>query len=123
MSTSRFVIQEHHAGRLHWDFRLELDGVLKSWAVPKGVPESPGIKRLAVEVEDHPLDYIDFEGIIPEGSYGAGEVLIWDKGTYELTERTPNKLSFKLHGNKLEGDYILIKTKGEKDWLLFKRSS
>ncbi len=95
--------------------------MLKSWAVPKGVPESPGIKRLAVEVEDHPLDYIDFEGVIPDGDYGAGQVLIWDKGTYTLNERSPNKLIFTLHGSKLTGEYILIKTKGEKDWLLFKR--
>lgn len=123
MSNPRFVIQEHHASRLHWDFRLELDGVLKSWAVPKGIPDTPGIKRLAVEVEDHPLDYIDFEGVIPEGNYGAGEVIIWDKGTYELTERTPGKLSFTLYGDRASGNYTLIKTKGEKDWLLFKRGS
>ena len=120
MKTSRFVIQEHHATRLHHDFRLELDGVLKSWAVPKGMPEEPGVRRLAVEVEDHQLDYIGFEGEIPEGEYGAGKVLIWDSGTYMLTERAEGKLQFTLSGRKLSGDYMLIKTRN-KDWLIFKR--
>jgi len=118
---AEFVVQEHHATRLHWDFRLELDGVLKSWAVPKGVPEEPGVKRLAVEVEDHPLDYIDFEGEIPEGEYGAGQVRIWDRGRYALTERGPGKLHFTLFGSRLSGDYVLARMRGGKDWLMFKR--
>lgn len=118
---SRFVVHKHQATHLHYDFRLELDGVLKSWAVPKGPPTEAGIRRLAVEVEDHPLSYIDFEGIIPEGFYGAGKVEIWDKGKYELLERKPAQLTFTLQGNKLKGDYVLIQLKG-KNWLLFKRA-
>lgn len=120
---SRFVVQEHHASHLHWDFRLEMEGVLKSWAVPKGIPLEVGVKHLAVEVEDHPVDYIDFEGEIPEGEYGAGIVKIWDKGTYELLEKKPDKISFFLRGEKLQGHYHLIKTKwqGRKNnWLIFK---
>lgn len=119
----RFVIQEHHASHLHWDFRLELGGVLKSWALPKGLPLKEGEKHLAVEVEDHPLDYIDFEGEIPEGKYGAGKVLIWDKGTYELLEEKEGKLKFSLSGDKAKGVYHLIRTNylpGKKSWLIFK---
>jgi DNA ligase D-like protein (predicted 3'-phosphoesterase) len=116
----KFVVQEHHATNLHWDFRLEIDGVGKSWAVPKGVPEEPNVRRLAIEVEDHPLDYFDFEGVLPEGTYGAGEVKFWDRGTFELTERGEGKLHFVLHGERLEGEYILTRT-GGKQWLLFKR--
>ena len=117
----RFVIQKHHATRLHYDFRLEMDGVLKSWAVPKGVPETQGIKRLAVEVEDHQLDYIDFEGEIEEGSYGAGKVEIWDNGTYILEEDVKGKkIVFALQGKKLKGNYALIHTK-DKNWIIFKR--
>jgi bifunctional non-homologous end joining protein LigD len=116
----KFVVQEHHARQLHWDFRLELDGVGKSWAVPKGVPEEPGVRRLAIEVEDHPLDYFDFEGVLPEGQYGAGEVKIWDSGTFTLIERGPGKLHFVLNGSRLQGEYILTNTNG-KQWLLFKR--
>jgi len=118
-----FVVQEHHATHLHWDFRLEEDGVLKSWAVPKGPPEESGIKRLAMQVEDHPLDYAGFEGTIPEGQYGGGTVKIWDKGTYEtvLREGKPGREVWRvaLKGTRLVGDYTLIHT-GEKNWLLFK---
>jgi DNA ligase D-like protein (predicted 3'-phosphoesterase) len=118
---SIFVVQEHHATHLHWDFRLAMDGALKSWAVPKEPPTVPGVKRLAVQVEDHPLDYADFEGEIPEGEYGAGSVKIWDRGTYEMKERTSDKLLFSLHGKKMKGEYYLIKFKkgGEKNWLFF----
>src|SRR5256712_13191433 len=106
MRPSRFLVQEHHARRIHWDFRLELDGVLKSWAVPKGPPVEPGIRRLAVQVEDHPLSYFGFEGIIPEG-YGAGEVKVWDKGVYALGLRELRKYHVFLKGQKLKGDYRL----------------
>jgi DNA ligase D-like protein (predicted 3'-phosphoesterase) len=116
---SRFVVQKHKATHLHYDFRLELDGVLKSWAVPKEPPTEPGIRRLAVAVEDHPVDYISFEGAIPKGEYGAGTVEIWDRGTFDLKERTEKALSFILHGNKLQGDYRLVNFK-EKNWLLFR---
>jgi len=119
----RFVVQRHHATHLHYDFRLEMDGVLKSWAVPKEPPTKPGIRRLAVMVEDHPLSYIDFEGIIPEGMYGAGKVEIWDKGTYTLKSRSTNKIEFTLHGDKLKGDYALIMFKGDKNWLLIKKKT
>ncbi len=118
-----FVVQEHHATHLHWDFRLEEDGVLKSWAVPKGPPEEVGIKRLAMQVEDHPLDYAGFEGTIPEGQYGGGTVKIWDKGTYEtvLREGKPGREVWRiaLKGKRLVGNYTLIHT-GERNWLLFK---
>ena len=116
---SRFVIHKHKATHLHYDFRLEMEGVLKSWAVPKGVPEEPGVKRLAVAVEDHPLDYIDFEGIIPESQYGAGRVEIWDSGEYELESIEKNKLVFILHGKKAKGRYAMIHT-NDKNWLIFK---
>ena len=115
----RFVVQEHHATRLHWDFRLELDGVLKSWAVPRGPPEEPGIRRLAVEVEDHPVDYITFEGQIPKGQYGAGSVEIWDKGFFKLKRRTDDIYEFWLEGKRLKGKYNLIRFK-DKNWLIFK---
>jgi len=118
----RFVVQEHKATHLHWDFRLEMDGVLKSWAVPKEPPTIPDVKRLAVQVEDHTLDYIDFEGPIPEGEYGAGTVKIWDSGTYELESRTPTRLTFRLMGMKMQGRYVLVQTGfgGQgKNWLLF----
>lgn len=119
-SSLRFVIQKHQATHLHYDFRLEMDGVLKSWAVPKEPPTKPGVRRLAVQVEDHDLDYIDFEGAIPEDTYGAGTVEIWDKGTYTLRTRTDNKIMFTLHGDKLKGDYLLIRFK-DKNWLFFKK--
>ncbi len=117
----RFVVQKHDATRLHWDFRLEMDGVLKSWAVPKEPPTRPGVRRLAVAVEDHDLEYIDFEGTIPEGEYGAGTVEIWDRGTYELESRKPEKLVFELHGNRMKGRYTLVHfTDKAENWLLFK---
>jgi bifunctional non-homologous end joining protein LigD len=118
-SENRFLVQEHHARRLHWDFRLELDGVLKSWAVPKGPPTEIGIKRLAVEVEDHPLSYFGFEGTIPKGEYGAGEVKVWDKGFYVLELREPRKYHVLLKGRKLKGDYRLINFK-DKNWLVYR---
>jgi DNA ligase D-like protein (predicted 3'-phosphoesterase) len=120
----RFVVHEHWASRHHFDFRLEMDGVLRSWAVPKGPPLVPGVKRLAVEVEDHPLEYADFEGTIPEGEYGAGKVEIWDRGDYWLKTKTPKEIRFELKGKKLNGDFTLIfmkEERGRKQWLLFKR--
>ncbi len=116
------MVQEHHATRLHWDFRLELDGVLKSWAVPKGPPTEPGVKRLAVQVEDHPLSYWGFEGAIPEGEYGAGTVKVWDKGTYVLELREPRKYHVLLKGKKLKGDYRLINFR-DRNWLIYKVES
>lgn len=115
--SGRFVVQKHQATHLHYDFRLEMDNVLKSWAVPKQPPTQPGIRRLAVQVEDHELDYIDFEGTIPKGEYGAGSVEIWDRGTYTLKNRTDKKIEFALQGSRLKGDYALINFK-EKNWLL-----
>lgn len=132
-----FVIQKHDASRLHYDFRLEMDGVLKSWAVPKGPSTDPKNKRLAMMVEDHPFDYRNFEGIIPEGEYGGGTVIVWDEGTYEPIEEIKGKkaqekhllkqlesgsLKIKLHGEKLEGEFALVKTHGmgENGWLLIK---
>ena len=119
-SLLRFVIQKHQATHLHYDFRLEMDGVLKSWAVPKEPPTKSGVKRLAVQVEDHALDYINFEGTIPEGMYGAGTVEIWDKGTYTLKTRRENKIEFTLQGSKLKGDYVLIRFRN-KNWLFLKK--
>jgi DNA ligase D-like protein (predicted 3'-phosphoesterase) len=118
-----FVIHEHHASHLHYDLRLEKDGVLKSWAVPKEPPKEIGIKRLAVQVEDHPLDYAGFEGEIPEGQYGAGLVEIWDKGYYIPSKFNNSEIIFELKGEKLKGTYCLIKLKNsEKNWLFFKRN-
>jgi bifunctional non-homologous end joining protein LigD len=132
-----FVVQKHQASRLHYDFRLELDGVLKSWAVPKGVSLNPKEKRLAIMVEDHPLEYRTFEGVITEGEYGAGEVIVWDQGTYrplagktkdamqEQVREQLNKgdLRFLLFGEKLRGEFALIRQQrlGEKAWLLIKK--
>jgi DNA ligase D-like protein (predicted 3'-phosphoesterase) len=118
---SIYVVQEHHASHLHYDLRLEIDGVLKSWAVPKEPPRTSGVKRLAVQVEDHPLEYASFEGSIPEGEYGAGKVEIWDKGTYALIDRKEDKLVVEIHGRKLYGTYVLLKFKGGKNWLIFKK--
>ncbi len=118
-----FTIQKHQATNLHYDFRLEMKGVLKSWALPKIPPRTKGTKRLAIQVEDHPISYATFHGTIPEGNYGAGKVEIWDNGTYELIEKDPKKLEIKLHGKKLNGNYVLIKTgygKNKKGWLFFK---
>ena len=119
-----FVIHNHFARNHHWDLRLEMDGVLKSWAVPKEPPTSKDVKRLAVQVEDHPLEYAKFHGVIPEGNYGAGKVEIWDSGKYELKNRSSNKIEFNLKGKKLNGNYILVKThygsKPGKSWLWFK---
>jgi DNA ligase D-like protein (predicted ligase)/DNA ligase D-like protein (predicted 3'-phosphoesterase) len=118
-----FVIQEHHARSLHWDFRLERDGVLVSWAVPKGVPDTPGVRRLAIQTEDHPLEYGGFEGIIPKGQYGAGEVEIWDKGFYVPVKWTKDKIEVVLAGNRIQGKYELIKfgDPEKKNWLLFRK--
>jgi bifunctional non-homologous end joining protein LigD len=113
----RFVVQEHHARSLHWDLRLERDGVLVSWAVPKGIPDDPRRNRLAVHVEDHPLDYIDFAGEIPAGSYGAGEVQIWDAGTYECHKFRDDEVIVTFHGARVRGKYALFQTKG-KNWMI-----
>jgi bifunctional non-homologous end joining protein LigD len=113
----RFVVQEHHARSLHWDLRLERDGVLISWAVPKGIPTDPKRNHLAVHVEDHPLDYIDFAGGIPEGEYGAGKVKIWDHGTYETHKFRSDEVIVTFHGRRLRGKYALFQTKG-KNWMI-----
>jgi bifunctional non-homologous end joining protein LigD len=112
-----FVIQEHHARRLHWDLRLERDGVLVSWAVPKGLPTDKKTNHLAVQTEDHPMEYASFAGEIPQGEYGGGTVAIWDKGTYECETWTDDEVKFVLHGERARGRYVLIRTR-EKDWLL-----
>jgi bifunctional non-homologous end joining protein LigD len=122
----RFVVQKHRATALHYDFRLEADGVLKSWAVPKGPSLNPADKRLAMQVEDHPIEYGGFEGVIPEGEYGGGTVMLWDTGTYEPETDDVGKalrvgeLRFSLHGKKLKGGWVLVRTGGRK-WLLIKR--
>ncbi|HEY4337811.1 MAG TPA: non-homologous end-joining DNA ligase, partial [Puia sp.] len=134
----QFVVQKHAASHLHYDFRLEMEGVLKSWAIPKGPSLNPADKRLAMMVEDHPFDYKDFEGIIPEGNYGAGTVMVWDEGTYESLEETngtkkgqekallkelrEGSLKFRLNGKKLKGEFALVRTRGrgENSWLLIK---
>ena len=121
-----FVIQKHRATALHYDFRLEADGVLKSWAVPKGPSLDPKVKRLAMQVEDHPVDYAKFEGVIPEGEYGGGTVMVWDYGTYK-PENTTNvsealrkgELKFSLNGKKLKGSWVLVRTR-DRQWLLLK---
>ena len=138
-SDLHFVVQKHSASQLHYDFRLEMEGVLKSWAIPKGPSLNPEDRRLAIRVEDHPYDYKDFEGVIPPGNYGAGTVIIWDEGTYEPLEASLSKkeaernllnqlksgsVKFRMHGKKLKGEFALvhIKSKSKKDqaWLLMK---
>src|SRR5450631_583818 len=129
----RFVVQKHDARRLHYDLRLELGGVFKSWAVTKGPSLDPGEKRLAVEVEDHPLDYGDFEGTIPQGEYGGGTVQLWDRGYWDpIGAATPQRalaageLKFTLHGTRLHGSWVLVRMRGERfggksaNWLLIK---
>lgn len=150
----RFVVQKHHASRLHFDFRLEMDGVLKSWAVPKGPSLNPSDKRLAMQVEDHPIDYFHFEGTIPQGSYGGGTVMVWDTGTWEpidwqsgnsadrsskhapqtggegtfaLAMLEKGDFKFRLHGEKLNGDFVLARMRSRRpgskgtEWLLIKK--
>ena len=112
-----FVIQEHHARRLHWDFRLEHEGVLVSWALPKGVPDDPKTNHLAVHTEDHPLDYATFHGEIPKGEYGGGQVLIWDRGTYETQKWNDREVMVVLHGTRVSGRYVLFQTNG-KNWMI-----
>ncbi|MFZ2455530.1 MAG: DNA polymerase ligase N-terminal domain-containing protein [Candidatus Altiarchaeia archaeon] len=122
-----FVVQKHDASRLHYDLRLEIGGVLKSWAVPKEPPTEEGVRRLAVETEDHPLDYAGFEGTIPEGEYGAGTVEIWDRGSFIPEKISGKEILFELAGNRMKGKYVLVKLKptprypGEKNWLLFRK--
>ena len=130
-----FVIQKHHASRLHYDFRLEMEGVLKSWAVPKGPSYDPTVKRLAMMTEDHPYDYAKFEGVIPEGNYGAGNVIIWDQGTWDFIEPGDDpvkalksgKLTFRMNGKKMFGEWALVRISGRgrtgdkgNEWLLLK---
>jgi len=118
----RFVLHEHFAQHHHFDFRLEHDDVLKSWAVPKGMPEAPGERRLAIKTEDHPIEYIVFSGTIPEGNYGAGEVRIADHGTYDLLAWNTERIEFVLHGKQLLGKFLLLRFKkaGEKEWIVLK---
>ena len=121
-----FVVQKHRATQLHYDFRLEADGVLKSWAVPKGPSMDPAVKRLAMQVEDHPVDYADFEGVIPEGEYGGGTVMVWDNGIYAPEENmsvskalAKGELKFAMLGKKLKGSFVLVRTR-DRQWLLMK---
>jgi bifunctional non-homologous end joining protein LigD len=118
----RFVIQKHEARTLHFDFRLERDGVFKSWAVPKGIPEISGVRRLAVQVENHNLEFGDFAGTIPPGQYGAGTIKIWDSGSYDLHEWTDDSIAFTLNGGRLNGRYRMIRFrhKGEREWLIWR---
>lgn len=112
-----FVVQEHHARSLHWDLRLERDGVLVSWAVPKGLPWSPETNHLAVHTEDHPLEYATFEGEIPHGEYGAGKMIIWDRGTYETEKWSEREVKIVIHGSRVSGRYVLFRTRG-RNWMI-----
>jgi bifunctional non-homologous end joining protein LigD len=118
----RFVVQKHDASHLHYDLRLEMNGVMKSWAVPKGPSMDPSVKRLAMQVEDHPISYNTFEGEIPEGNYGAGQVIVWDRGTYKLESVKKDEFKFFLNGKKLKGSFALFRFKkeGDKEWMLVK---
>ncbi|HOC02991.1 MAG TPA: DNA polymerase ligase N-terminal domain-containing protein [Candidatus Ratteibacteria bacterium] len=119
-----FVIHEHFAKKHHFDLRLEINGVLKSWAIPKDIPLKPGEKRLAVEVNDHPVEYARFEGEIPKGTYGAGKVSIWDSGHFLLLKKSNKGIEVDIRGKKLRGRYVLLlfrEEKGKKNWLLFKK--
>ena len=128
-----FVVQRHSAARLHYDFRLEVDGVLKSWAVPKGPPLEDGEKRLAIRVEDHPLEYGKFEGVIPKGNYGAGDVRIWDRGTFRAEGSQPagaqienGEIKFSLNGTRLKGRFVLVKMRNSKrqnEWLFIRKAA
>jgi len=133
MATAQFVVHEHHATRLHYDVRLEIDGALKSWAVPKGPSMNPADKRLAVQVDDHPLSYGTFEGIIPAGQYGAGPVVMWDRGTFEVADGADaasqlegGSLKIVLRGRRLKGAFALVRMHGPrttgKEWLLMKKA-
>lgn len=119
-----FVVHEHHARNLHWDLRLQEGKVLKSWAVPKAPPILPDVRRMAIRVDDHPLSYAKFKGTIPEGQYGAGQVRIWDSGTYDVLDKKPDKYVLDMHGKILRGGYVLINTKmggNPNIWILFKK--
>lgn len=116
-----YVIQEHHAKRLHWDLRFEFDDVLKSWALPKSPPEKVGEKRLAISVDNHPIEYALFEGEIPKGNYGSGTVKIWDRGSFDIVEKGAKKIVVDIKGSKLRGKYCLVNFKpNENSWLFFK---
>jgi len=118
-----YVIQKHYATHLHYDLRLEMDGVLKSWALPKEPYIKLGVRRLAIQVEDHSVDYAEFKGSIPKGDYGAGTVEIWDKGTYKLIDKKEKKLIINIKGKKLKDTYALVKFKEPKNWLFFKKKN
>jgi bifunctional non-homologous end joining protein LigD len=118
----RFVVQEHSATRLHWDLRLERDGVAASWAVPNGIPDDPAENHLAVHTEDHPLEYLEWEGRIPEGEYGAGTMRVYDHGTYELEKWESGKVILVFHGERVRGRYALFRTRGERDWMIHRMS-
>ena len=116
-SGRRFVVQEHHARRLHWDLRLEDNGVLVSFALPRGIPAHPDENRLAVHTEDHPLEYLEFQGEIPKGEYGAGTMSVWDRGTFEAEKFRADEVIATFHGERLRGRYALFHTRGD-DWLI-----